>query len=232
MTNEQITELSRLRDNGLTPKQIAKALGLRPTAVSELIRQQALALENGRRERGELDPIYECLIDATAARLLLGDNLEGKALGGGLATVFVTRQVRGKLVMNTFLVDYWCLGIKDADGPRRVDQHEYEQRVASGYSHDSGGHRRITLEQAQAVIFGALDYATRLGLSPHPDAHAAMETLGKRPEVMQHLEFGKDGKPFFINGPHDNIKAILQKLEKSVGKDNFGVTILMGDPGF
>ena len=35
------------------------------------------------------------------------------------------------------------------------------------------------------------------------------------------IGFGRDGKPFFVQGPHDNPAAILTTLERSVGPDNF-----------
>ena len=42
------------------------------------------------------------------------------------------------------------------------------------------------------------------------------------------VEFGKDGKPFFISGPYDKVDSVISKLEKAVGKGNF--TFLAGMP--
>jgi len=35
------------------------------------------------------------------------------------------------------------------------------------------------------------------------------------------LTFGKNGKPFFIAGPHDNAARILKQLEKTAGPGNY-----------
>ena len=35
------------------------------------------------------------------------------------------------------------------------------------------------------------------------------------------FEFGKDGKPFYIAGPFDNSRKILETLSNSVGEGNF-----------
>jgi hypothetical protein len=35
------------------------------------------------------------------------------------------------------------------------------------------------------------------------------------------IRFGRDGKPFFVQGPHDDADAVLQTLERSVGRGNF-----------
>jgi hypothetical protein len=35
------------------------------------------------------------------------------------------------------------------------------------------------------------------------------------------ITFGQDGRPCFVQGPHDNADAILRTLERSVGRGNF-----------
>jgi len=35
------------------------------------------------------------------------------------------------------------------------------------------------------------------------------------------IRFRCDGKPCFVQGPHDNADAVLQTLERSVGRGNF-----------
>ncbi len=220
MTEEQLQEIQRLRGLEASPKMIARQLGLRPAEVSEAIRKQAIQAVEERRERGELDPVHECLVDEMTARYLL----DGKPMGDsrdGLGSVIISRVERGKLSLCTFLVDYWCLGIKDADGPRRVDMPEYEFRRDAMYSRYEGLYRHITVEQAQAIVYGAKEYAATLGLEPHADAARALEGLGRRPEELFSLEFGRAGKPMFINGPHDNVRAIRAKLDQNLGVGNY-----------
>ena len=220
MTKEQLEEIQRLRGLEASPKMIARQLGLRPAEVSEAIRKQAIQAVEERRERGELDPVHECLVDEMTARYLL----DGKPMGDsrdGLGSVIISRVERGKLSLCTFLVDYWCLGIKDADGPRRVDMPEYEFRRDAMYSRYEGLYRHITVEQAQAIVYGAKEYAATLGLEPHADAARALEGLGRRPEELFSLEFGRAGKPMFINGPHDNVRAIRAKLDQNLGVGNY-----------
>ncbi len=220
MTEEQLQEIQRLRGLEASPKMIARQLGLRPAEVSEAIRKQAIQAVEERRERGELDPVHECLVDEMTARYLLDDKPMGDSRDG-LGSVIISRVERGKLSLCTFLVDYWCLGIKDADGPRRVDMPEYEFRRDAMYSRYEGLYRHITVEQAQAIVYGAKEYAATLGLEPHADAARALEGLGRRPEELFSLEFGRAGKPMFINGPHDNVRAIRAKLDKNLGAGNY-----------
>jgi hypothetical protein len=82
------------------------------------------------------------------------------------------------------------------------------------------GYAEITLQQAQDIIFGSIEYAVALGLKPHPDFAAAKDHLGEWNHKTE-LEFGRDGKPFFMAGPYDNVNKIMRTLTQSVGTHNF-----------
>ncbi len=71
MSPEQVQEIVRLRALNLSPKQIARKLGLRPTEVNALLRKQAEEREITRLARGELPPLERCLINSEAAKKLL-----------------------------------------------------------------------------------------------------------------------------------------------------------------
>jgi len=51
-----------------------------------------------------------------------------------------------------------------------------------------------------------------------------LEVRGTLNELYQ-LPFGKNGKPFFIAGPYDNVEQILQQLETTVGQGNYDFLI-------
>ncbi|MBN1890419.1 MAG: hypothetical protein JW850_20670 [Thermoflexales bacterium] len=35
------------------------------------------------------------------------------------------------------------------------------------------------------------------------------------------MTFGKDGKPFYVSGPHDNPEAIMRQLARITGEGNY-----------
>jgi len=70
MSPEQVQAITRLRALNLTPKQIARQLGLRPAEVNALLRQQAEEMTLSRTARGELAPLERCLINEPAAQSL------------------------------------------------------------------------------------------------------------------------------------------------------------------
>lgn len=231
MTPEQIQEITQLRNLNLSPKQIARKLNLRPAEVTAIIQDQA---QSGVTKK-ELPPIHQCLVNADAAQHLLKQT-KGKGWGdlfkkqkdgesdNGFAQVSIIRLDRHNYYICTYLVDYWCLGVKDCLGPRKMDRYKYEQQLHSIYSAFQEGYCEITPEQAQSIVFGGIDYAASLGFNPHKDFERAKAHLGDRPEQLIEIEFGHKGKPYYFAGPHDNPNRIIETLRKNAGDGNFNFT--------
>lgn len=227
-TPEQVQEILALRDRKVAPKQIARKLRLRPAEVSSIIRAQAEANPERHSHPRTLPSLRDCIINAKAADHFFGRSQKDSV--NGLAQIFLARQDGHQYLMTSFLVDYWCLGVKNALGPRKVDPAEYARTIQIASENQEGGFREISLEQAQAVIFGGLDYAKSLGFDPHPDFERAKKQLGLKLADLPQLKFGKDGKPMYISGPYDNPDRIIAKLTNSVGADNFHYLMQAGGP--
>ena len=75
-----------------------------------------------------------------------------------------------------FLIDYWCLGVKDAL-LKKGDRQKYE--IFKQHVENTFGEKfeEISLEQAQAIVFGAVDYASSLGFQPHADFERGTENF-------------------------------------------------------
>jgi hypothetical protein len=229
MNPEQQQEILNLRGRNLTSKQIARKLGLKVAEVTAVIKEQAQETTLARAAAGELDPIAECLVNASSAEKFLGigttqqtdDEDTDEELGSGLALVSVARQVAvNRVTVCTYMVDLWCLGVKDTIGPRKLDQTEYKQLMDAIYRGFPDGTQNITLEQAQALVFSAVDYAAQLGFSPHPDFEQSRPHLGEWSGEPK-IECGRNGKPFYMSGPYDNPLKILKTLREKVGEGNF-----------
>jgi hypothetical protein len=142
----------------------------------------------------------------------------------GIATVLLSRkEPSGKITLAIFLVDTFCLGIKNASYKCHLYQEEYEElkeQAFGGY-----GYRKEDLVFVHNLIYGALDFAEDIGFKPHSDFAVAEYVLDPErvDEGINEIEFGKDGKPFFIAGPYDNISRIIKTLERNVGTGNFDV---------
>lgn len=230
MNPEQEQEILRLRQAQLPPKQIARKLGLRPAVVSAYLRNQEAAHGLVTAPSQALSPLVECLANQNAIQWLLTAN-QASDLGEdvGLCQVIVTRQWDDRLLVASYLVDYWCLGVKNCIPPRKYTKINYEMFKATTASGHSSDLVAITLTEAQGIIYGAIDYARSLGFEPHPDFNSKSQShLEGRPNSLIPLEFGRDGQPYFMSGPYDDSAQILATLEANVGADNFGFIAHVG----
>jgi hypothetical protein len=223
MTNPELIERVReLRERGSTPKEIARALGLSPAAVTPLIRAVATAKPKGD------DPLAGCWVNqGWAAGLTVtghpewpGVDATAESDGSGLASILIARDRGSTVSVCGYLVDVWCLGVKDALGPKSVDRRKlpgYRDWYFRSYEQPP---LAVPIELARQLVFGAVAYAHELGFEPHPDFAACAGHLGTW-SGSSDITFGRDGKPTYIQGPHDDAGRIIKTLRRSVGDGNF-----------
>ena len=142
----------------------------------------------------------------------------------GLAVVCVARrQPDGNIVFGVYMVDCYCLGVKDAyfnvDILPSVFQREFLPKIFSS----AGTPIDLSPDLAHEIVYGAVEYAKQFGFRPHADFKRAQLVLDP-PEAHPRtgaVTFGKDGKPFYVSGPHDNVDAIMRQLARATGEGNF-----------
>ena len=213
-----------LRARGYSPKQIARALGVPPAAVAPLVRAIAAADQASAAER----KLVGCWMSPGWSQGLTvkghpewPDVDAADAGAQGLVSVLVTRQARyGRVRVCGWLVDVWCLGVKDVVGPRVTDERRAAEFTRSYFAAYQAQPLQAPVELARHLVFGAVAYARSLGFQPAPGFEATAGQLGPWASPSA-IGFGRHGQPFFVQGPHDNAAAILQTLERSVGRDNF-----------
>jgi hypothetical protein len=138
-----------------------------------------------------------------------------------IASIFLARdRADGRLAFGAFAVDLGCLGVKSAFAHPAVSVTEYEGRLIAGQPT-----RPVCCDPAFAVklIQGACDYAAQLGFGPDPDYHYAREIFGDIDPAScpDSIEYGEDGKPFYIAGPYDDVEQIMNQLRRKLGPDGF-----------
>jgi hypothetical protein len=69
-------------------------------------------------------------------------------------------------------------------------------------------------------VFGAVESARGLGLERHPDFAKCAGHLGEW-NGPSDIMFDRDGKPMYIEGPHDDTFRFMSALRKTVGEGNF-----------
>ncbi|MBP0021133.1 MAG: DNA-binding response regulator [Cyanobacteria bacterium SBLK] len=221
-------EIFQLRACNFTPRQIARYLGLRVADVKAAIAVRGEAAISHLKSNSEPSPIANCWVNLNCGERLLDDLGGEEETLSSLGLIIVARfQDYHRFLVCTYLVDYCCLGLKDTMGVRMVDKDRYNYFLRSSFLPFPEGYREISLEEAQAIVLGSIYYAARLGFEPHPDFAITREHLGQWETILP-LQFGRQGKPLYINGPYDNTRQIIRTLRDNVGCGNFDYILGIG----
>lgn len=138
----------------------------------------------------------------------------------GMAQVVITRKrSNGNLVMGAFLVDTFCLGVKDAGYNEDIPVSEFEECL-DDYRNDTGI-EEISYNEAHNIIYGAMAFAEEGGIKSSKEFYPAGYILEEDTEDIPLIEydFGKDGKHFLVIGPDGGEKKYLHTLQKNLGGD-------------
>ncbi len=177
-------------------------------------KRKAEALEgtlSGQVARAAKAPIYccrltECLFETGMGTLLL-------ARGTGA----------GQLIVGGFLLDTFCLGIKDI-----VLRHmtvaqldDYRARLSNSTLMapvDPGYARKLVRDLAQ--------WSGSLGFKPHADFALAERLFGDvDPQTCEaRFEFGRGGKPLYMPGPSESphlVRRLMDRLIERLGVGEF-----------
>jgi hypothetical protein len=230
---ETMRSVRALRTRGLSPKEIARALGVRVAVVAPLVRELAA----GRSASAQEARVVGCWVTPGWREGLGVDEHpewpRGTAArdgGSGLVGVVVAREHRNRKVSACgYLVDVWCLGLKNALGPHVGDRHRLHE-ILDAFSLAFGSTLLdAPIDLAQQLVLGAVEYAHGLGLEPHADFAPARGHLGNW-DGASAIRFGRAGQPFFVQGPNDDPTRVLSALERSVGRGNYGFIASAGPP--
>jgi hypothetical protein len=128
----------------------------------------------------------------------------------------------GEVAFGAFLIDRYCLGVKDAFGDIRT-RGEYRELVE--HVAENCNLVKIPPADLRRLVEEAIEYARDLGFEPHSDYRRVQPIFGEidLQEATEHFEFGHQGKPLFIAGPDDmqRCERILSILEDRCGTDGF-----------
>lgn len=143
----------------------------------------------------------------------------------GLAQLLVARiQDDGDTDFAMFLVDLFCLGVKDAYFEAGVAESALREFVEERLPGDC--RERIHPACAKKMIERAVDYAQSLGFAPHRDFRKGRKVLSGLDSALCPRDFacGREGRPCYIRGPDDSderVNRVLAILEARCGADGF-----------
>ncbi len=164
------------------------------------------------------------VIDAFVASVVWEDGIGYAVLARDLGN--------GSVAYASFLVDIYCLGVKDAFSGI-CSRDEYARKLRNRITEQF----EIEIESPEFVcklVEDAVAYARSFGLEPHPDYHEAKKIFGDidPSACTEEFEFGQEGKPFFVSGPHDSLarsKSIVRTLADRCGEGNFEYVVNLSE---
>lgn len=108
------------------------------------------------------------------------------------------------------MVDTLCLGLKDTF----CNPNMHASAIQGMFTRAPMEFESIDYEDARSLILGAIEYARNLGFEPNPDWKDSQYVVESTRPFVPKYEFGRNGQPFYIQGPHDNVSQIMSKLRK------------------
>lgn len=209
-----------LRAQGRSPKEIARALKVAPSVVAPLVR--AIAAEAPAAE----PELVGCWVNVGWSEGLTVDPARGwvdeapeSGTGGSVCVLVARRHTWDKMTVCGYLADVYCLGLKNALGPEVLDEREL-LRFRPYFFGEYAGWQDAPIELAKDIVFGSIDHARTLGFEPHEDFAPVADLLGKW-EGESSITFGRDGKPFYVQGVEDDPNRVLQILRRKFSDDEF-----------
>jgi hypothetical protein len=177
---------------------------MKKTAVVPTVGSSSNALRLAKQSA--ILPIHECLMP---------EELFDK---NGIGTVVISRKMTGaNFAISVILLDVYCLGVKNAYF-RVVSSTEYRETL--NHIRMNEALKSVEPACARKLVESCIAYARKIGFKPHPDYGPAQYIFGdiEADSCAESYTFRKDGKPFYIAGPHDDaikVRSILKTLQES-----------------
>lgn len=146
----------------------------------------------------------------------------------GEGHVIVTRRhTGGNVTVGFYLVDLYCVGVKDTYYHFGLDPLELD-----GMIEHYGMFETCSYEEAHNLIYGAIEFAEEAGIKPHKDFALTQYILEEDDENVPLIEyeFGRDGRHFLMVHTRLEASRYLPLLNKNLGEGNFDYIIGNEDP--
>jgi hypothetical protein len=211
LSPEEVVRARSLRTHGYSARQIAKVLGVSRATAAAFVRQpaeaDARALAAGELRACWVSPGWSAglLVDE---RFRWPERTDAIADTPGLAAVLVARSAgHGTVSACGYLVDLYCLGVKDVIGPRILDDQQHALFTRTFFAGYGQPPIAAPIELAQQLVLGAARYARSLGFEPAAGFDTVRGHLGEWSGVRA-ITFGRQGRPEYIQGPYDDASQV------------------------
>jgi hypothetical protein len=165
--------------------------------------------------RAAAAPLHACLV-------------QDSVFQSGVGMVFLSRKTGARdVALGGFLVDAYCLGVKDAMY-RELDEGEMEELLDEVAT--TAPFTPVDPPYARKLLREAATYAQSLGLPPHADYVMVEPLFGDVAADACDVEFqfGHEGRPLYVPGPTESatqIRRRIDRLRRRLGDDGFDFSL-------
>lgn len=140
------------------------------------------------------------------------------AAATGIYAILVTRaHAGGTLTVGFYLIDTYCLGVKDSTYYFSMEPDDFHERLrSSGIDYEEADY-----VEAHNLIYGALEYAEEAGIGPAREFKVSEYILEPDDEKipLMDFEFGHNGMRELVIGPDYKEMKYIPVLEKNVPEE-------------
>ncbi len=172
--------------------------------------QQFLSPEQFLKQRARTLEIGTCYIS-------------GEMTECGEGIVFVTRKhTGGRITVAVYLIDIYCVGLKDSYYRFRMDEDELEEML-----YRFSGVEECSYEEAHNWVYGAISWAEEAGIEPDKSFAITKYMLEEDTDDIPLIEyeFGYQGKHFLMANNNMEASRYLPLMKKNLGEGNYEFTI-------
>ena len=177
-----------------------------------------------RRANQETSPEKSSLVIQHAREFaLLGSWVQQDWQQHGIVSLTVARiQPDQSIVFGRFLVDTFCLGLKDTFFGENIEPTQFHNDILPRL-YQGLPPVNISNVLAHEIIYGSIEFSEMLGFRPHRLFNRTKHLLESSDtyKPFRVMKFGYQGVPTYIANPDDNELSILRTLRDNVGDGNF-----------
>lgn len=197
-------------------RQLQRKLQKRKQKVTARSKGQAKGL---RPEKYLEYPVLDCLLGESIHKV-------------GMGSVLLARETPyAEVAVSAFVVDVYCLGVREAffTVMRKAD-YLGKLKPMLVKTHGDQGIQPVEPSCARKLLQGAVAYAEDLGFDPAADYWRAEKLFGAADPCRCETDYayGREGKPCYVQGPHDDMKTVryvLDRLNERLGEGNFDYVV-------
>ena len=146
----------------------------------------------------------------------------------GEGHVIVSRKhTGGRVSVAVYLVDIWCVGVKDTFYRLRMEDDEFKEMIDT-YALEL---RECSYDEAHNWVYGAIAFAEEAGIEPDKSFNITQYMLEEDDDNIPLIEYeyGKDGKHTLVSHTRLEASRYLPLLEKNLGEGNFDFILNVTD---